>query len=59
MTPEETIKQLAADITKSVSDKMGELSQWRAKHDESLAAVSDRVLKMRDGIIESDSCNAK
>ena len=28
-------------------------------HDESLAAVSDRVLKMRDGIIESDSCNAK
>lgn len=26
-------------------------------HDESLAAVSDRVLKMRDGVIESESVN--
>ena len=26
-------------------------------HDESLAAVSDRVLKMRDGIIEAESRN--
>ncbi len=50
MTPEETIKQLAADITKSVSDKMGELSQWRAKHDESLAAFGKATDEQKNAI---------
>ena len=50
MTPEETIMQLAADITKSVSDKMGELSQWRAKHDESLAAFGKATDEQKNAI---------
>lgn len=50
MTPEETIKQLAADITKSVSDKMGELNTWRMKHDESMAAFGKATDEQKNAI---------
>ncbi len=50
MTPEETIKQLAADITKSVTDKMGELNTWRMKHDESIAAFGKATDEQKNAI---------
>lgn len=50
MTPEETIKQLAADITKSVTDKMGELNTWRMKHDESIAAFGKTTDEQKNAI---------
>lgn len=49
-TPVEIIDRLAADVRKTLDDKMGELGAWKAKHDQSVAEVGKATEEQKNAL---------